>query len=393
MNLLVITPVYSHFVSHQVNRLASEFDSVFVLVAHPYVPKFWNYRGYADKQSKIDERGLPENCTIELRRFLKLPNSFPLSDVFNSLAMRIFTKRYLRSRSEQLDNVSLIHAHFTWPQGYIARHIAVRKSVPYAVTIHEDIDWAVREMDSRLARVVWEDSSLLIRVNDIDKELFRSRGFDVTFIPNGFERSAVPLSSKDEARSRLSAIRNDATIVLTVANLVHTKGHEYLVRAIAAHREECKDENLHFVFVGGLDNRHRRIRHLIKKHKLDEYITITGPVAHHDVFVWLAASDYFVFPSVSESFGIAPLESLAAGTPVVTTRNGGTEMFIIEGVNGLTCEKKNEESIWKALKTAFTIEWDQDRIRESVQKFEWEVVLETLSSSLLSVAKSNLQND
>jgi len=55
---------------------------------------------------------------------------------------------------------------------------------------------------------------------------------------------------------------------------------------------------------------------------------LVGRINHAEVPFWLNSSDIFVFPSIRESFGVAQIEALACGVPVVATINGGSEDII-----------------------------------------------------------------
>jgi len=63
---------------------------------------------------------------------------------------------------------------------------------------------------------------------------------------------------------------------------------------------------------------------------------------------YLSASDLMILPSLSESFGLAALESMACGTPVVATRIGGLPEVIDDGVDGILIEPDDMESMVEA---------------------------------------------
>lgn len=71
----------------------------------------------------------------------------------------------------------------------------------------------------------------------------------------------------------------------------------------------------------------------------------------HDVSRWLRQSDVAVVPSASESFGLAALEALAAGLPVVATRVGGLPEVVREGETGLLAEVGDVDRIAAHLRT------------------------------------------
>jgi N-acetyl-alpha-D-glucosaminyl L-malate synthase BshA len=56
-----------------------------------------------------------------------------------------------------------------------------------------------------------------------------------------------------------------------------------------------------------------------------------------DLVPWLSAADLFLLPSAQESFGLAALEAMACGVPVVASRVGGLPEIIEDGVTGFLC--------------------------------------------------------
>ena len=77
---------------------------------------------------------------------------------------------------------------------------------------------------------------------------------------------------------------------------------------------------------------------LIDKLGLRDQVTFFGPI--EDVENVLPYADLFLLPTGNpgESFGLAALESMACGVPVITTLKGGTPEVIENGVNGFLCE-------------------------------------------------------
>ena len=80
----------------------------------------------------------------------------------------------------------------------------------------------------------------------------------------------------------------------------------------------------------------------------------------------------FLFPS-EEDFGIAPVESLAAGRPVIALQKGGTQETVIHGETGVHFPEQSLTDIVKALEVAEETSWNYSAIRESAKKYSTEV--------------------
>ena len=76
----------------------------------------------------------------------------------------------------------------------------------------------------------------------------------------------------------------------------------------------------------------------------------------------------FLFPSI-EPFGIAPVESLAAGTPVIRMAKGGALDIVEDGVNGVLFEEQTAESLVEAIERFEKMEFSEEIVRKSAEKF------------------------
>ena len=80
---------------------------------------------------------------------------------------------------------------------------------------------------------------------------------------------------------------------------------------------------------------------------LEEKVTFLG--FRKDLDFLLQGADIFLFPSVREGLGMAALEAMACGVPVIGADNRGTREYIRHGENGLLCPPRNAEDFATAI--------------------------------------------
>ena len=112
------------------------------------------------------------------------------------------------------------------------------------------------------------------------------------------------------------------------------KGLECLLRAWALHREQNGPGRL--VLVGGGAGHHlsceEELRAFVTDKKLDSTVTFAG--YQPDVETYLKAADAFLFPSENEALGLALLEAMACGLPVLSAAAGGMLDIVEDERNG-----------------------------------------------------------
>ena len=82
---------------------------------------------------------------------------------------------------------------------------------------------------------------------------------------------------------------------------------------------------------------------------LQEKVKFLGEISNEKIPEYLLAADCFVLPSIKEGFGIAVLEAMAVGVPVIASRVGGILDIIEDGRNGLLVEPVDSEAIAQAI--------------------------------------------
>lgn len=109
-------------------------------------------------------------------------------------------------------------------------------------------------------------------------------------------------------------------IVTFLGRITMQKGPEFFIEA--AHKVLQKMDNVRFVMAGSGDMMEKMIRRAAELKMTDKF-HFTGFLKGDDVFRMLAISDLYVMPSVSEPFGISPLEAMQSNVPVLISHQSG----------------------------------------------------------------------
>lgn len=141
------------------------------------------------------------------------------------------------------------------------------------------------------------------------------------------------------------AIGVENKIIITVSRLVEQKGHRFLIDAVPKVIE--KFPNAIFLLVGdGILK--STLRAQIERLRLTDCVIFLGE--RRDVFSLLKIADIFVLPSSGwEGLGIALVEAMAMGLPLVGTSLGGIPEVIGDGINGFLVSPKNSDQLADAV--------------------------------------------
>lgn len=223
------------------------------------------------------------------------------------------------------DMAYLVHA-----QDCIAARAATRlrtEGRPLTVvrTVHHVDDFSTHALIECQQRSITEPDHVLVVSRHWQEALARDFGIEATVVPNGVDahRFASP-GEVPPAALRERAGLSEEFVFLTVGGLEPRKGSLELIEALATVRDKVSPPP-QLAVVGGhsfQDHRPYRERCLARAEELgllDDGLVLVGTVADPELPGWYHAADVFVFPSVNEGWGLAVLEAMAAGRPVVTS--------------------------------------------------------------------------
>ena len=110
---------------------------------------------------------------------------------------------------------------------------------------------------------------------------------------------------------------------------------------------------------------------LVKLAGGSKYIKFLPLMKREELAKYLSQAKGYLFPSL-EPFGIAPVEAIAAGCPVIAYGEGGALDYVIEGKNGILFYQQTAKDLAAAILQFEKMEFDREKLPETVEKFRTE---------------------
>jgi glycosyltransferase involved in cell wall biosynthesis len=214
----------------------------------------------------------------------------------------------------------VIHAHdwLTYPAGIVAKEISGK---PLVIHVHAtdfdrsggNVNPKVYEIEKRGMDIADKIITVSNWTRDIVIEKYGINPDKVVTVYNAVE----PVSDFDKLSIRKGI---SDKIVTFLGRITMQKGPEYFVEA--ANKVLKKMDNVRFVMAGSGDMMHKMILRTARL-GISNRFHFTGFLTGDDVYQMYSISDVYVMPSVSEPFGISPLEAIQSNVPVIISRQSG----------------------------------------------------------------------
>lgn len=225
------------------------------------------------------------------------------------------------------EDFDVIHAHdwMTYPAGLA---IAAISGKPLVVHVHstefdrsgENVDQRIYDIERRGMHV----AQLVITVSFLTKKIAMTR-YAVPAEKVRVVYNAIDTNGGTKHLQAQTQIHKDEKIVLFLGRITMQKGPEYFLAAAKKVLEVM--DNVRFVMAGSGDMI-RRIIELAAEMGIGHKVLFTGFLRGEDVEKIYRMADLYVMPSVSEPFGIAPLEALSHDVPVIVSKQSGVSEIL-----------------------------------------------------------------
>jgi phosphatidylinositol alpha-mannosyltransferase len=268
---------------------------------------------------------------------------------------------------------AVVHVHEPLtPSASMFATLAAR--APVVATVHAYLDRSrAMELAAPVLRRIWSRVTVGVAVSEAAASFLRRTLPDAVLeiVPNGVD---VGASASATPRDDLPAGRR----ILWVNRLDAQKGFPVALAAFSTVLAEVPDAVL--VVVG--EGKDREALGLLTE-SARARVDMRGAVANEQVPSYHAACEVFVSPAVGqESFGIALVEAMAAGRPVVATDIPGYREVVSDGVEGLLVAPRDPEALAAGLVRVLTEPGLAARLgeagRERARNFDWPLVVDRL---------------
>ena len=321
-------------------------------------------------------------------RVIHLPGGapdVPMDRLFDSLPEFLAEVEAFQRRN-QLE-YQVVHSHY-WLSGWVGRQLARSLGIPHVLTFHtlslikqqsrsgevepparQSVERELAASASRIVGFSPHERDALVRLYGADSD-------NIVLAPCGVDLSLFRPMDQKMARQRLGL--NGEKVVLFVGRVEPLKGLDLLLQA-AAQMET--GQAVKVMVVGGIeegDTEVSRLQDSARDLGIDRVIEFVGRVDQDELPIYYNAADVCVMPSYYESFGMAALEAMACGTPVVASRVGGLSTVVHHGHTGFLKSWRCPEAFANSLDMILSSEDLQDSMGKAARKraegMSWENV-------------------
>jgi glycosyltransferase involved in cell wall biosynthesis len=194
----------------------------------------------------------------------------------------------------------------------------------------------------------------------------------------------IPPASNIEIDEYPIREKHEYVEILSVGALIKRKNYKTLIEIF--HNVKSKvNKNIILRIIGEGPDRDN-LEKLIEQIGLKNYVILEGHVVNNRIKEYYKKADIYCSTSLCESFGIAVLEAMGCGLPVVAMRPAGFEHVITHGENGFLVEQRDLKNFEEYLITLI----NNENLREEIGRKAYEVVKKEYTSAAIAKKYYNL---
>ncbi len=307
----------------------------------------WGYESFVKEGVQIESINVP--CGRIPKNILNKITEFSL----NRLYKRIVSKH---------GKPDIIHSHFIG-MGYITVKLFNNLDIPLVHTEHysgmnqEELSEYYQHLGHNTYIYVDKVIAVSKHLADNIRNKFKIESVEIPNIVDTSNFQYKPLNKS-----------NNEFVFISVGSLTTNKRMDLLIKSF---QDAFKDNKEVKLYIYGEGPERKSLETLIKNLDLSNQVFLMGLVDRKIIASKMQESYCFVLVSRLETFGVAYIEAMAAGLPVLATKCGGPEDFINES-NGIIIEIDNQEKLTQALLIMYNDakKYDNEKIsKETIKKF------------------------
>lgn len=310
----------------------------------------------------------PEEITPEGYRIIRLESR--LIDIYNP---PFISSKGVLEALQSLD-ADVVNYNYRWAPSY--NKDLTRYDGAKVFTYHNmwgegtGIVGKVSKFNDNRFRPTLDSFDRIVCVSDYVRNDLIRRGIPAektVTVPTGFD--CAPLGESTEG-----------DFILSLGRLVKTKGLDYLIDAMT--EVDCK------LLICGKGPEEKHIRKLISRKNLEDKVTMLGYVSEEEKRRLMSECKLFVMPSLFESFGLAAVELMSCGRPLVCTDVNGLPDTVGDG--GMLVKAKDSKGLSTAINRLLDDPEERKILgrnaRRQAESYSWKDIIDTYEEVLLDVS-------
>ena len=248
----------------------------------------------------------------------------------------------------EAEKLDILHVHYAMPHAtsaYLAQKMVGEDKIKFVTTLHGTDITLVGSHSSfyKITKFSIENSNGITCVSNYLKksteEIFKIKK-DMRVIYNFVDTGRYKRESLDrENVDFLKHIKKGDKVISHISNFRPVKKIQNIIKAFCKISREIQSKLL----LVGEGPEAARCKIMVEKLKLEDKVFFLG--RYDNIIPVLSASDLYMLPSKSESFGLSALEALSCSVPVIGTNTGGLSEVVIDGKCGYLCDPNDVRSL------------------------------------------------
>lgn len=353
---------------HEIHILSPDHISIDSSFQEPFITKH-NFQYFFPRclQKLAYGSGILPNLKNNKWLYLQVP--------FFIIALFFSTWRLIRQIKP-----AIIHAHWIFPQGFIAVLLGKLFSTPVITTAHGGDAFALKNsLLDRIKRWTIKNSTAWTSNTHATANAFGAKVPSPHIIPMGIDCKKF---SSGNATHLRSSIPKKTLILLFVGRLVEKKGVNDLLTAYSLFSDEQKKKTL--LWIVGDGSERKALEEQTQSLKIKKNVTFWGKLPNEQLPNYYAAADIFIAPSITDSSGdtegqgVMLIEAMASRTAIVSTKTGGISEVISHGITGLLVPPKHplelKAAIIKLIENAKLRKNIAKKGKQAAQAYDWSTI-------------------
>ena len=326
------------------------------------------------------------------------------------------SEKYLRLL-QRIYNFDFWHITMAFPLGVMFINYAKKNNFSNFIirAVGEDIQYnkelkygySLIEKNKKMMKSFLPQCNNFISISDSISRVYRSLGISsksIHHIPNGVSINRFkPLSLKKRNQLKKKyKLKNDLPIFITLGRNHPKKKLDFILKLVK--RMSLGKKQFKFLIVGqGVAKLQEKVNlyniseHIILIDTSNEIYDEINDFPPLKIIEYLSISDFFVFPSILESFGVVLIEAMAAGLPTIANNVPGCRDIILDNKTGFLSKKNNDintylEKINLLMNNISLVRKMKKRCFVESRKYDWEKICKEYLKLYKKILVNNLNN-